>query len=132
MREYPLSFELNSEADKHNECAFCDTSAKFCALVVKDMYCNIRYGGTVKYYFISRYLTSFIFPHYKCHRGENRYFKLKAITETFAEVVSDAEITNFCIASFLKSVIYYANELHIYYTCAIFNLFPEQIHGDRR
>ena len=55
--------------------------------------------------------------------------ELKAITMTIAEVVSDTETTNFCIASFLKSVIYYANELRIYYTCAIFYLFPEQIHG---
>ena len=42
-------------------------------------------------------------------------FKLKDKTMIFAEVVSDTETTNFCIASSLKSVIYCANELRIYY-----------------
>ena len=59
-------------------------------------------------------------------------FKLKDKTMMFAEVVSDTETTNFCIASSLKSVIYCANELHIYYTCANFHVFPEQTHGERR
>ena len=52
----------------------------------------------MKYYFTSRYLTSFVFSHYKCNRGENGYFKFEDKTMKIAEGVTDSETTNFCIA----------------------------------
>ena len=55
----------------------------------------------MKYYCTSRYLTSFVFFHYKCHRDENGYFRFEDITMRIAEVVSDIETTNFCIAGSL-------------------------------
>ena len=71
---------------------------------VYDLYTSrmdFRCGTTMTYYFTSRYLTSFVFSHYKCHRGENGYFKFEDITMRIAEVVSDIETTNFCIAGSL-------------------------------
>ena len=69
-----------------------------------DLYTSImdfRCGTTMKYYCTSRYLTSFVFFHYKCHRDENGYFRFEDITMRIAEVVSDIETTNFCIAGSL-------------------------------
>ena len=62
---------------------------------------DLRCGTTMQYYCTSRYLTSFVFSHYKCHRGENGNFKFEDITMRIAEVVSDIEATNFCIAGSL-------------------------------
>ena len=62
---------------------------------------GFRCETTMTYYFTSRYSTSFVFSPYKCHRGENGYFKFEDITMRIAEVVSDIETTNFCIAGSL-------------------------------
>ena len=59
---------------------------------------DFRCGTTMKYYCMLRYLTSFLFSHYKCHRGENGYFKFEDIAMRIADVVIDIETTNFFIA----------------------------------
>ena len=85
--------------------------------------------GAVGYCFVLRYLTSFV---NKCHRGEEGYFDLEDIVMTFAGFISGTEKTNFCIADPLIYVIHYANEVHIYYTRASFQVFPEQTQGEDR
>ena len=90
--------DATSAADIHKNCACHDKSM---TLSVYDLYTSrmdFRCGTTMQYYCTSRYLTSFVFFHYKCHRDENGYFRFEDITMRIAEVVSDIETTNFCIA----------------------------------
>ena len=90
-----------SRVDIHKNRSRHDKSMKLSEYDLYTSRMDFRCGTTMKYYCTSRYLTSFVFFHYKCHRDENGYFRFEDITMRIAEVVSDIETTNFCIAGSL-------------------------------
>ena len=57
---------------------------------------DFRCGTTMQYYCTSRYLTYFVFSHYKCHRGENGNFKFEDIVVTQTNRLRDIHLGGRC------------------------------------